>query len=248
MIRCLGVRRAFASHRVLNGVNCEIPGDEVSVITGPSGAGKSVLLRHFVGLLMPDSGDVIVDGRHVPRLREQELLELRRSMGLLFQDGAPFSSMSLYDNVAFPLRRQTRKSEREIREVVMSRLGEVGLAGAEGKMPTELSGDLRARAGFARALVLEPKILLFDEPDAGLDPGRAALFCELIREIQRRYRSTAVVIGHDTTAALAVAGHAVLMHNGRVVAEGSREQVRESGVELTRRFIRGAVDRRLSMG
>jgi phospholipid/cholesterol/gamma-HCH transport system ATP-binding protein len=247
MIRCLGVKRAFGSHRVLNGVSCEIPEGEVSVITGPSGAGKSVLLRHFVGLLMPDSGDVIVDGRHVPRLRERELLELRRRMGMLFQEGALFSSMSLYDNVAFPLRRQTRKPEREIREIVMSRLGEVGLAGAEGKLPNELSGDLRARAGFARTLVLEPEILLFDEPDAGLDPDRAALLCEMIRETQRRYRSTAVVIGHHTRAALAVADHVVLMHNGRVVAEGSREQIRESGVEFTRRFIRGAVDRRLSM-
>jgi phospholipid/cholesterol/gamma-HCH transport system ATP-binding protein len=247
MIRCLGVKKAFGAHRVLHAVNCEVPEGEISVIMGPSGAGKSVLLRHFVGLLMPDSGDVIVDGRHVPRLREQELLELRRSMGMLFRQGALFGSMSLYDNVAFLLRRHTRKSEREIREIVTSRLGEVGLAGAEGKMPNELSGALRARAGLARALVLEPRILVFDEPDAGLDPGCAAPLCELIREIQRRYRLTAVVIGHDTRAALAVADHVVLMHGGRAVAEGSKEHIRESGVESTRQFIREAADRRLSM-
>jgi phospholipid/cholesterol/gamma-HCH transport system ATP-binding protein len=248
MIRCLGVKKAFGAHRVLNGVTCEIPEGEISVIMGPSGAGKSVLLRHLVGLLRPDTGDVIVDGKHVPRLSEQELLELRRSMGMLFRGSAMFSSMSLYDNVAFPLRRQTRKSEREIRETVMSRLAEVGLAGAEGKMPNELSDPLRERAGFARALVLEPKILLFDLPEAGPEPGGTALLCEVIREIQRRYRSTAVVIGLDTGAALAVADHVVLMHNGRVVAEGSREQVRGSDVEFTRRFIRGAVGGRLSMG
>jgi phospholipid/cholesterol/gamma-HCH transport system ATP-binding protein len=243
MIRCHGVKKAFGAHHVLNGVRCDIPEGEISVIMGATGAGKSVLLRHFVGLLMPDAGDVIVDGRYVPRLTEQELLELRRNMGMLFQDGALFSSMSLYDNVAFSLRQHTRKSEREIREIVMSRLGEVGLTGAEGKMPNELSGGLRKRAGLARALVLEPKILLFDEPDAGLDPGRATLFCELIREIQRRHRSTAVLIGRDTRAALAVADHVLLVHSGRVIAEGSKEQVRGSGGDFTRRSTREPLGR-----
>jgi phospholipid/cholesterol/gamma-HCH transport system ATP-binding protein len=214
---------------------------------GPSGTGKSVLLRHFVGLLMPDAGDVIVDGRHVPRLREDELLELRRNMGMLFQDGALFSSMSLYDNVAFPLRQHTRKSEGEVREIVMSRLGEVGLAGAEKKMPNELSGGMRKRAGFARALVLEPKILLFDEPDSGLDPVRTALLCELILEIQRRYRSTAVVISHDTKAVFEVADHVVLLHGGRVVEQGSRQRLRGSEVPFTQQFIRGAVEGPLAM-
>jgi phospholipid/cholesterol/gamma-HCH transport system ATP-binding protein len=242
IIRCLGVRKAFGSHQVLNGVDCELPEGQISVIMGPSGAGKSVLLRHFVGLLVPDAGDVIVDGRHVPGLREHELVELRRNMGMLFQDGALFSSMSLYDNLAFPLRQHTRKSELEIDEVVMGRLAEVGLAGTEKKMPNELSGEMRKRAGFARALVLEPKILLFDEPESGLDPGRTALLCKLIREIQRRYRSTAVVTSHDTKAGFDVADHVVVLNRGRVVEQGSREQVRESNREFTRQFIRGVVE------
>src|SRR5437867_986566 len=200
MIEVEDLYKAFEGNEVLTGVTCQIPTGKISVVMGPSGTGKSVLLRHVVGLLFPDKGDVRVAGKSVPSLREEELLGLRRQMGMLFQDGALFSSMNLYDNVAFPLRQHTKKSEKEIRDIVMARLKEVGLAGAEKKMPNELSGGMRKRAGFARALVLEPKILLFDEPDAGLDPVRTELLYELIRVIQRRYRSTAVVISHDTKA------------------------------------------------
>ena len=247
VIECVGVVKSFGSHRVLDGVNCQIPRGEISVIMGPSGTGKSVLLRHFVGLLLPDRGDVIVEGRSVPKLREEELLALRRTMGMLFQDGALFSSMSLYDNVAFPLRQHTRKSEREIREIVMARLKEVGLAGAEKKMPNELSGGMRKRAGFARALVMEPRILLFDEPDSGLDPVRTALLCELIKEIQRRYGSTAVVISHDTKAVFEIADSVILLHDGRVVEQGHKEVLRGSTNPFTRQFIEGAVEGPLAM-
>src|SRR5205085_8774664 len=144
---------------------------------------------------------------------------LRAGMGMLFQDGALFSSMNLYDNVAFPLRQHTRKGEQAIRDIVMEHLQEVGLAGAEKRMPNELSGGMRKRAGFARALVMEPNILLFDEPDSGLDPVRTALLCELIREIQRRYGSTPVVISHDTKAVFEVVDNVILLHGGRVVEQ-----------------------------
>jgi phospholipid/cholesterol/gamma-HCH transport system ATP-binding protein len=246
-IECAGVEKAFAGHRVLAGVDCRVPRGQITVIMGPSGTGKSVLLRHFVGLLKPDAGDVLVEGRSVPRLTEDELLAMRRNMGMLFQDGALFSSMNLFDNVAFPLRQHTRKSEGEVRDVVMARLEEVGLAGAERKMPNELSGGMRKRAGFARALVLEPRILLFDEPDSGLDPVRTALLCELIREIQRRYESTAVVISHDTKAVFEVADTVILLHAGRVVEQGTREELLASDQPFTRQFIRGAVDGPLAM-
>ena len=246
-IECIGVEKSFAGHRVLAGVDCAVPRGRITVIMGPSGTGKSVLLRHFVGLLRPDSGDVLVEGRSVPDLGEDELLELRRHMGMLFQDGALFSSMNLFDNVAFPLRQHTRRPEREIRDIVMARLAEVGLAGAERKMPNELSGGMRKRAGFARALVLEPRILLFDEPDSGLDPVRTALLCELIRDIQRRYESTAVVISHDTKAVFDVADNVILLHGGRVVEQGPKEQLRESTHPFTRQFIRGAVHGPLAM-
>jgi phospholipid/cholesterol/gamma-HCH transport system ATP-binding protein len=247
VIECVGVEKSFAGHKVLDGVDCQIARGEITVIMGPSGTGKSVLLRHFVGLLVPDRGDVIVEGWSVPRLNEDELLALRRDMGMLFQDGALFSSMNLYDNVAFPLRQHTRKSERDIRTIVMERLHEVGLAGAEKKMPNELSGGMRKRAGFARALVLQPKILLFDEPDSGLDPVRTALLCELIKEIQRRYASTAVVISHDTKAVFDVADNVILLHGGRVVEQGTKEEVRASLNPFTRQFIHGAVTGPLAM-
>jgi phospholipid/cholesterol/gamma-HCH transport system ATP-binding protein len=247
VISCRRVRKAFGGHRVLDGVDCDVPRGAITVIMGPSGTGKSVLLRHFVGLERPDSGQVLVEGVDVGRMSEKRLLRLRRDMGMLFQDGALFSSMNLYDNVAFPLRRHTRKSEREVREIVSARLGEVGLAGSERKMPNQLSGGMRKRAGFARALVLEPSILLFDEPDSGLDPVRTALLCDLIRDVQRRHRCTAVVISHDIKAVLDLADHVILLHGGVVVEEGPREEIRASVHPFTRQFIHGAVDGPLDM-
>ncbi|HZU75596.1 MAG TPA: ATP-binding cassette domain-containing protein, partial [Dehalococcoidia bacterium] len=159
VIELVEVHKSFGSLKVLDGVTCRIPKGEITVLMGPSGTGKSVTLRHIVGLLPPDRGDIYVDGKPVHKLNERELLDLRRGIGMLFQDGALFSSMTLYDNVAFPLRQHTKKSEDEVREIVMEHLMEVGLAGADKRMPNELSGGMRKRAGFARALVMEPKIL-----------------------------------------------------------------------------------------
>jgi phospholipid/cholesterol/gamma-HCH transport system ATP-binding protein len=247
IIECIDLHKAFGGHEVLAGVECTIPEAEISVIMGPSGTGKSVLLRHFVGLLQPDLGDVIVDGKHVPQLNEEQLLSLRRNMGMLFQDGALFSSMNLFDNVAFPLRQHTKKPEKEIRDIVMERLKEVGLAGAEKKMPNELSGGMRKRAGFARALVLEPKILLFDEPDSGLDPVRTALLCELIKEIQRKYESTAVVISHDIKSCFEIADHIILLHGGKVVDQGPKQELQNSDKEFTRQFLKGEIEGPLGM-
>jgi phospholipid/cholesterol/gamma-HCH transport system ATP-binding protein len=242
MVEVDDVHKAFEGKQVLEGVTCQIPAGKISVVMGPSGTGKSVLLRHIVGLLFPDKGDVRVAGKSVPSLNEEELLELRRNVGMLFQDGALFSSMNLYDNVAFPLRQHTKKSEKEIREIVMERLKEVGLAGADKKMPNELSGGMRKRAGFARALVLEPKILLFDEPDSGLDPVRTALLCELIKEIQRKYGSTAVVISHDIKSCFEIADHIILLHGGKVVDQGPKQDLQNSDKDFTRQFLKGEIE------
>jgi phospholipid/cholesterol/gamma-HCH transport system ATP-binding protein len=247
VMSCRNLVKAFGRHRVLDGVTCDIPRGQVTVIMGPSGTGKSVLLSHFVGLLLPDTGDVIVNGLSVPRLNEKKLLTLRRQVGMLFQDGALFSSMNLYDNVAFPLRQHTRKPEREIRQIVMARLDEVGLAGAEKRMPNELSGGMRKRAGFARALVLEPKILLCDEPDSGLDPVRTALLCQLIRDVQQRHNCSAVIISHDIKAVFEIADYVILLHRGHVVEQGTKEQLRRSQNEFTRQFLEGAVQGPLTM-
>ena len=247
MVEVDNVHKAFEDKVVLEGVTCQIPAGKISVVMGPSGTGKSVLLRHIVGLLYPDRGDVRVAGKSVPSLNEEELLELRRNVGMLFQDGALFSSMNLYDNVAFPLRQHTKKSEREIKEIVMQRLEEVGLADAVKKMPNELSGGIRKRAGFARALVLEPEILLFDEPDSGLDPVRTALLCDLIKQIQQKYKSTGIVISHDINSCFNIGDHIILLHGGKVVDQGSKEALQTSSNPFTQQFIKGAVEGPLGM-
>ena len=247
MIEVTDLHKAFEGRTVLDGVTCQIPAGKISVVMGPSGTGKSVLLRHVVGLLYPDSGDVRVAGKSVPDLGEDELLELRRNVGMLFQDGALFSSMNLYDNVAFPLRQHTKKSEKEIKEIVMERLEEVGLAEAVTKMPNELSGGMRKRAGFARALVLEPELLLFDEPDSGLDPVRTALLCDLIKQIQQKYKSTGVVISHDIKSCFNIGDHIILLYGGKVVDQGSKEEVQRSANPFTQQFIKGAVEGPLGM-
>jgi phospholipid/cholesterol/gamma-HCH transport system ATP-binding protein len=247
MVEVKDLHKAFEGRTVLDGVTCQIPAGKISVVMGPSGTGKSVLLRHVVGLLYPDQGDVTVAGKSVPNLTEDELLELRRNVGMLFQDGALFSSMNLYDNVAFPLRQHTKKSEKEIKEIVMQRLEEVGLSEALTKMPNELSGGMRKRAGFARALVLEPELLLFDEPDSGLDPVRTALLCDLIKEIQQKYRSTGVVISHDIKSCFNIGDHIILLYGGKVVDQGSKEELQRSTKPFTQQFIQGAVEGPLGM-
>jgi phospholipid/cholesterol/gamma-HCH transport system ATP-binding protein len=247
MIEVKDLHKAFEGKTVLEGVTCQIPAGKISVVMGPSGTGKSVLLRHVVGLLYPDSGDIRVAGKSVPDLNEDELLELRRNVGMLFQDGALFSSMNLYDNVAFPLRQHTKKSEKDIKEIVMQRLEEVGLSEAVTKMPNELSGGMRKRAGFARALVLEPELLLFDEPDSGLDPVRTALLCDLIKEIQQKYKSTGVVISHDIKSCFNIGDHIILLYGGKVVDQGSKEELQRSTNPFTQQFIQGAVDGPLGM-
>jgi phospholipid/cholesterol/gamma-HCH transport system ATP-binding protein len=247
IIELRDVRKSFGSFRVLDGVTCRIPCGGVTVLMGPSGTGKSVALRHVVGLLTPDSGDVIVDGRSVPGLREKEMLELRRSIGMLFQDGALFSSMNLYDNVAFPLRQHTRLPEERIRDVVVARLSEVGLAGAEKRMPNELSGGMRKRAGFARALVMEPKILLFDEPDSGLDPVRTTLLCDLIREITAKYQATSIVISHDVTGVRRMADYIGILYKGKMRHFGTREEIENSPDEFVHQFFNADSDGPLGM-
>ena len=247
VIELQNVHKAFGQFKVLDGVTCRIPKGEITVLMGPSGTGKSVTLRHIVGLLPPDAGDVYVDNRDVPELNEEELLELRRGIGMLFQDGALFSSMNLYDNVAFPLRQHTKKPEGEIREIVMDRLTEVGLAGAEKRFPNELSGGMRKRAGFARALVMEPKILLFDEPDSGLDPVRTTLLCDLIREISDKYDATSIVVSHDVGAVRRFADNIGILYKGKMRHFGSKKEIEESQDEFVHQFFNASSEGPLGM-
>jgi phospholipid/cholesterol/gamma-HCH transport system ATP-binding protein len=239
--------KAFGSNVVLNGLDLGLPEGQISMILGPSGTGKSVCIKHMVGLLYPDEGDVLVHGESVPNLSDEDLFEMRKKFGVLFQDGALFGSMNLYDNTAFPLRQHTDMGEDDIQEIVMRRLKEVGLGDAGDKMPNELSGGMRKRAGFARALVLEPSIVLFDEPDSGLDPVRTALLCELIKEIHEDNGGAFVVITHDVMSARRVAEYIAILWKGRIVESGPAEQLFNSNNQFVRQFLAGEAQGPLGM-
>src|SRR5208283_5018621 len=238
-IEFVDVHKSFGKNHVLRGLNMGLPEGKISMIIGPSGTGKSVCIKHIVGLLYPDEGDVIVKGQSIPSLSDSELFMLRRKFGVLFQDGALFGSLNLYDNVAFPLRPHTEKGEEEIAEIVNRRLREVGLGDANEKMPNELSGGMRKRAGFARALVLDPEIVLFDEPDSGLDPVRTALLCELIKEVHAENGGTYVVITHDIMSARRVAEYMAVLWKGRIVESGPAEELFASENPFVRQFLSG---------
>jgi phospholipid/cholesterol/gamma-HCH transport system ATP-binding protein len=238
-IEFIDVHKSFGRNHVLRGLNMGLPAGKISMIIGPSGTGKSVCIKHIVGLLYPDEGDVIVQGRSVPSLRDADLFEMRKKFGVLFQDGALFGSLNLYDNVAFPLRQHTEKGEDEIADIVNRRLREVGLADANEKMPNELSGGMRKRAGFARALVLDPDIVLFDEPDSGLDPVRTALLCELIKEVHAEHGGCYVVITHDIMSARRVAEHISVLWKGRIVESGPAQDLFASENPFVRQFLSG---------
>jgi phospholipid/cholesterol/gamma-HCH transport system ATP-binding protein len=236
-IEVIDLVKQFGRVRILNGLNLGLPENQISMVLGPSGTGKSVLIKHIVGLLYPDSGDVLVHGESVPGLSDDELFEMRKKFGLLFQDGALFGSMNVYDNTAFPLRQHTDKSEEEVGEIVNRRLREVGLAEATQKMPNELSGGMRKRAGFARALVLDPAIVMFDEPDSGLDPVRTALLCELIREVHEENGGCYLVISHDLATARRIADFLAILWKGRIVESGPSEELFHSDNEFVSQFL-----------
>ncbi len=246
-IRCLDVHKRLGGVSVLNGLNVAIPDETITVVLGPSGTGKSVLIKHLIGLMFPDSGDIIVKGLSVPTLTMPELLALRRRIGVLFQDGALFGSMSVFDNIAFPLRQHTDMAEAQISEVVKRRLSDVGLAEAIDSLPSQLSGGMRKRAGFARALVMEPEVVIFDEPDSGLDPVRTALLCELIQEMHSIHGGTYIVVTHDIASARRIGEYIALLWRGRIVEAGDAERMFSSENPFVRQFLSGSAEGPLRM-
>jgi phospholipid/cholesterol/gamma-HCH transport system ATP-binding protein len=239
-IRIVGLEKAFGAQRVLRGVDLDIARHRITVIIGRSGEGKSVLLKHILGLLKPDQGDVLVDGASVVTARPAARRRLLRRFGMLFQNAALFDSMTVFENVAFPVIESGRRlSRRQLRDLVAEKLAVVGLSGIEHKLPSELSGGMRKRVGLARAIALDPEILLYDEPTTGLDPVRTHVVDELIVATGRRLNVTSVVISHDMQAVFEIADRVVMLHEGKVLAEDAPEPFRRHPSPIVQAFIHG---------
>jgi phospholipid/cholesterol/gamma-HCH transport system ATP-binding protein len=233
------VYKAFGSHEVLKGASLQIPEGSSTVVLGPSGTGKSVLIKHILGLMKADKGEVLVHNRPLSKMSRSEILGLRRDIGVMFQDGALFSSMNVYDNVAFPLRQHTDYKEHEVHDIVFEHLKAVGLEGAADRAPNALSGGMRKRAGLARALALDPGILLCDEPDSGLDPDRTALLGELLRERHEELGGTVIVVTHNIALARLISDHVCLLYQGGVLMSGPADEVFASEDPFVRQFLAG---------
>ncbi len=239
LIELRHLHKAFGPTVVLDDVSLSIPAGQSIVIIGASGTGKSVLLKHIVGLLKPDSGDVLFDGLHVNQMHNEELMEVRQRFGFLFQMGALFDSLTVTENVAFPLREHTRKKASEIERIVADKLRMVGLPDIGERMPGQLSGGQRKRVALARAIALNPQVILYDEPTTGLDPVRSDVINQLIIKLQRELNVTSVTVTHDMQSAYKIGNRIVMLSQGKLIADSTPEELQNSDAPLVRQFIRG---------
>jgi phospholipid/cholesterol/gamma-HCH transport system ATP-binding protein len=242
MIELRGVSKAFGANRVLRGVDLEIREGETYTILGGSGSGKSVCLKHMIGLLKPDSGRVLALGDDITDWSETRLVEVRKQISMIFQGAALFDSLSVYENIAYPLREHRSWPEARIAERVAECLAAVGLPDTEPLMPAELSGGMRKRVGVARGIALEPRVILYDEPTTGLDPANQRRIGELIRLLQQRLHVTSVVVTHELELCFAISDRVGLLKDGRIVVSGSAEEMRHSRQAPVRAFLAGAQD------
>ncbi len=229
--------KEFGGQAVLKGITLDIRDGEIMVLLGASGAGKSVLLQHMIGLLRPDRGAIKIDGTDITKLKEKALLKIRKNIGYLFQEGALYDFMSVYDNVAFPLREHTPLKDKVIDQKVRQALEMVGLKGSEDKMPNELSGGMKKRAALARAIIMNSRILFCDEPTSGLDPLRSRDIWDLIRDIARKLSCTTVITSHDLKNSLRVADRLALLHQGKVHLVGQAEDLLASADQVVKEFV-----------
>ena len=236
-IRIRGLKKSFGTHEVLKGVDLDIERGHINVVIGGSGQGKSVLMKHLMGLLKPDAGHIWVDGEDVVPMNDFQLNTIRRKFGMAFQYSALFDSMSVEENVAFPLVEHTKKSKKEIHELVLSRLASLGLRNVEKKFPAELSGGMRKRVGLARALILEPEILLYDEPTTGLDPVQTKNVDDMIRDISNETGVTSVVISHDMASTFRIANRISMLYGGQIAVSGGPDDIRRCELPFVREFV-----------
>lgn len=240
MIELKDVYKSFGNNHVLRGVNLKINRGDSVVVIGGSGSGKSVLLKHIIGLLKPDKGSVIIDGLDMSGLDEKHINEVRKKFGMLFQSSALFDSMPVWENVGFGLRQHTRLPDAEIKEIAVRKLKMVGLFGVEDVMPSELSGGMRKRVGLARAVAMEPEILLYDEPTTGLDPIMADAINELIIEMRRKLNVTSVAITHDMKSAYKIADRIAMLYNGLIIGSGTSDEIKNTSDPVIKQFITGS--------
>lgn len=239
VIEIKNLSKKFGTQEVLKELNLNIPRSKVTVIIGRSGGGKSVLLKHIIGLLKPDSGQILVDGVDIVSADDKTLNETRKKFGMLFQEGALFDSLNIADNVGFPLFEHTKMSSKEIYERVDYVLGLVGLRGAEKKYPSEISGGMRKRASLARAIISNPQVIMFDEPTSGLDPIMSDVIDNLIVDIQEKLKVTCIVISHDIKSTFKIAHKIAMLYNGKIIAEGSPEEMKNNDNPYLQQFLEG---------
>lgn len=241
-IDIVALEKSFKGVKILDGINLRLPAGMITVIIGPSGTGKSVLLKQVLGLIKPDAGQILIEGTDIITMNVFALNEVRKNFGVCFQDAALFDSMTVGQNIGFPFKIHTKLPKEEIGERVADLLKEVGLSGIENKMPSQISGGMRKRVGLARAIALNPKVLLFDEPTTGLDPVMSNAINVLIRDVQRKTKATSLVISHDIQGALYLADYMAMLYQGKIVFAGEPFNFMETHDPLVRQFMEGGIE------
>jgi phospholipid/cholesterol/gamma-HCH transport system ATP-binding protein len=242
IIELKDVHKSFNSKEVHRGINLSIRRGETMTVLGGSGSGKSVLLKEITGLLKPDMGEVIIESENIVPMDEEEIVHVRRKIGMLFQGAALFDSLTVAENIAYPIREHFKHTEGEISEIVSRNLELVGLPDIEDKLPADLSGGMKKRVGLARAMAMEPKILLYDEPTTGLDPPNISRINHLIRDMQQKFGVTGVVITHDVKSAFEVSDRIAFLYNGKIIFVGTVEEAQNTDIEVLSDFIHGRLD------
>lgn len=242
MIRLVDLEKSFGNQRVLDHLSLDIPQGNITSVIGPSGEGKSVLLKHIIGLMKPDSGEVLVDGEDIAKMGRGRLNAEREKFGMLFQSAALFDSMTVFENIAFPLEEKTRLPKGEIRDRVHMALEHVGLFGVDEKYPDELSGGMKKRVALARLLLMKPRIVLFDEPTTGLDPVICTAIHQLIRETHEKFGYTAVIVSHEIPEIFDISDRVAMLYRGRILEVGGSDEIRHSTHPVVRQFISGSLE------